>query len=77
MDSFGIGHIRERRSVAMENNVSSEENLDKNYRMKTSIATLQRLIYLLDTLQTGEVGLDEISGDDIDIFNYFMDLEGL
>ena len=77
MDHFGIGHIRERRSVTSKNSVLGEESQDKDFDLKTSIATLYRLIYLLDSLQTGEMSIDEITGEDRDVFNYFMDLEGI
>ena len=77
MDHFGIGHIRERRSVAITNSIPGEENHGHDSNMKMSIATLYRLIYLLDSLQTGDMSIDEITGDDRDVFNYFMDLEGI
>ena len=77
MDHFGIGQIREKRSLTTKNIIPGDEIEDKDYKLTTSIETLYRLIDLLDSLQTGEMSIDEISEGDRDIFNYFMGLEGI
>ena len=86
MDSIGIGHSRKKRNARKNDDGTYKDSKDNemvdenenNYANKIfQESTLYRLLSILDNLQSGGIGLEEIDQYDTDTLNYFLDLEGL
>ena len=81
MDTLGLRKKRDIQESFYKESKNAEVAHDENnpYYVENDFqeSTIYRLLSILDNLQSGGIGLDEVDDYDRNILNYFMDLEGL
>jgi len=81
MDTLGLRKKRDTQESIYKESKNAKVAHDENnpYYVENDFqeSTIYRLLSILDNLQSGGIGLDEVDEYDRNILNYFMDLEGL
>ena len=82
MDTLGLRKKRDTQESFYEESKNAKVAHDDKhnpYSVENDFqeSTIYRLLSILDNLQSGGIGLDEVDDYDRNILNYFMDLEGL
>ena len=81
MDTLGLRKKRDTQELfhkeSKNDKVAHDENNPYYVENDFQESTIYRLLSILDNLQSGGIGLDEVDEYDRNILNYFMDLEGL
>ena len=79
MDTLGLRKKRDTQESIYKESKNAKVAHDNPYYVENDFqeSTIYRLLSILDNLQSGGIGLDEVDEYDRNILNYFMDLEGL